>query len=214
MAQVPQYTLDKPINPVTIMVYDTAASGYKAYSFGSGGSGGNSSTLTAVAQDVTALPSFASGVSTFLESDKSNGALIVAQGNLNQNLDGVSAYQSNVLPVTGDSTMAYFRTGNLTNSFLTVKSSNGNLYSWNIINPNGSVAYVKFYNGPAGNLNTGTSNPIRTLLIPATSQLTHAVNGCSQYYFTGLSVLATSVLADQTNQAANSSALTFECQYK
>lgn len=206
------YTTEKLLNPSILMIYNAAEQRFEAWQ---GNATGTASSLTStVAFDVAALTSTASGNFLPLRSNMADGSLLVTQANTTYAYDSQSSYVSNVNPTTGDSSMSYFQATGLTNSAQTIKSSVGNLYGWSVVNNNAAISYVKLYQVPAGSVNTGTSVPIRKLAVAANSTLDIPVNGCSQRFFTGLSVLGTSTYADLTSQAAPSTQLYFECQYK
>lgn len=58
----------------------------------------------------------------------------------------------------------FFRATDLTNSAQTIKTSEGNVFGYNLINDTASIAYVKFYNADA---EVGTTTPALTVLVPA-----------------------------------------------
>jgi hypothetical protein len=89
----------------------------------------------------------------------------------------------------------------VTNTPRLVKSSSGNLFSWNIINTVGSVIYLKFFD-KATAPSVGTDTPILTISIPASSSIYLANSGISQYTFTnGLYIACTLNLVDTDNTA-------------
>lgn len=57
----------------------------------------------------------------------------------------------------------------LSNAAQVIKASAGQLYGYYIYNPNSSATFVHFYNTAAGSVTVGTTNPLFTLTIPATS---------------------------------------------
>ena len=48
-----------------------------------------------------------------------------------------------------------------------IKTTETNLYGYNIINPNTTAVYVKFYNLASGDVTVGTSAVFKTLYVPA-----------------------------------------------
>lgn len=61
-----------------------------------------------------------------------------------------------------------YRDDNLRTSVVTVNSEPADLYGWNIINPNSTAVYIKFYD-TTGSVTIGTTTVVKTLLIPGTS---------------------------------------------
>lgn len=57
----------------------------------------------------------------------------------------------------------------LTSTAQVVKASAGQLFGYYIYNPNSSAQFVHFYNTAAASVTVGTTNPLFTLTIPATS---------------------------------------------
>lgn len=60
-------------------------------------------------------------------------------------------------------------TGSITATATAVKASAGQVYGWYFYNPNASVAYVQFFNTAAASVTLGTTAPVYSLGIPATS---------------------------------------------
>ena len=60
-------------------------------------------------------------------------------------------------------------TGSITATATSVKGSAGQVYGWYFYNPNASVAYVQFFNTASGSVTLGTTAPVYSLGIPATS---------------------------------------------
>lgn len=57
----------------------------------------------------------------------------------------------------------------LTNAAQVIKASAGQLYGYFINNPNAAVSFVHFYNTAAASVTVGTTNPLFSLQLPATS---------------------------------------------
>src|SRR5712691_12463305 len=51
----------------------------------------------------------------------------------------------------------------------TVKSSAGNLYGWDIYNPNASVCFLQVFNATQANVTLGTTAPLFSIEVGATS---------------------------------------------
>jgi hypothetical protein len=60
-------------------------------------------------------------------------------------------------------------TGSITNTATAIKAAAGQVYGWYFYNPNASVAYVQFFNTAAASVTLGTTAPVYSLGIPATS---------------------------------------------
>jgi hypothetical protein len=60
-------------------------------------------------------------------------------------------------------------TGSITNTATSLKASAGQVYGWYFYNPNATVAYVQFFNTLVGSVTVGTTAPVYSLGIPATS---------------------------------------------
>jgi len=60
-------------------------------------------------------------------------------------------------------------TGSIAATKTDIKGSAGQVYGWYFYNPNASVAYVQFFNAAAASVTLGTTAPVYSLGIPATS---------------------------------------------
>jgi hypothetical protein len=60
-------------------------------------------------------------------------------------------------------------TGSIAATKTDIKGSAGQVYGWYFYNPNASVAYVQFFNTAAAGVTLGTTPPVYSLGIPATS---------------------------------------------
>lgn len=60
-------------------------------------------------------------------------------------------------------------TGSITNTATSLKASAGQVYGWYIYNPNASAVYVQFFNTLVGSVTVGTTAPVYSIGIPATS---------------------------------------------
>ena len=61
-----------------------------------------------------------------------------------------------------------YRDDSLRTSVVTIRSEPCDLFGWNIINPNSTAVYIKFYD-TTDTVTIGTTSVIKTLLIPAMS---------------------------------------------
>lgn len=106
-----------------------------------------------------------------------------------------------------------FRKTNLTNVAVGVKSSGGNVLGWNIINPNASAVYVKFFNKAFGSVVVGTDVPTLTLMIPANGSVYQQPDCVQQEFTTAISIATTTGLAD-TDNTAPGTAIHINVKYK
>lgn len=88
------------------------------------------------------------------------------------------------------------RKTNLDKTAFVLKASKGNLLGWNIINPNGSAIYVKFYDKAAASVNPATDVPVLTVMVPANSPVYVAPNAKQAEFATAMSMRACTGLAD------------------
>ena len=88
---------------------------------------------------------------------------------------------------------------NLTNVAYQVKVGDGNLLGWNIINPNGSAVYVKFYEDLIANVTVGTTTPKLTIAVPANSSVYVAPNCVQEFFLEGIVMAVTTGVADSDN---------------
>ena len=97
-----------------------------------------------------------------------------------------------------------YRDDNLRTSVVTVNSEPTDLYGWNIINPNSTAVYIKFYD-TTGTVTIGTTAVVKTLLIPGTSTVvlgTSTARGKSQMVVnSGLKMAVTTEMQDSGTTA-------------
>lgn len=93
------------------------------------------------------------------------------------------------------------RKTDLTNAAFAIKATAGNLLGWNIINPNASAVYVKFYNKVAGTVVVGTDLPLLTIMVKANDTFYQEANSVQREFSTAMSMRVTTVLADADNTA-------------
>jgi hypothetical protein len=102
----------------------------------------------------------------------------------------------------------------LTNTVVGATIAPCNLTGWNIINANTSDVYVKFFDVSSGTVTLGTTQPVKTLLVPSSSTIYLEHNKeISQYYFsTALSLVCVTGLA-VSNTTAPTTAIYIETYY-
>ena len=97
-----------------------------------------------------------------------------------------------------------YRDDNLRTSAVTINAAPSDLYGWNIINPNSTAVYIKFYD-TTGTVTIGTSTVRKTLLVPAMSTVvmgSSTARGQSQMVVnTGLKMAVTTEMADSGTTA-------------
>lgn len=80
-----------------------------------------------------------------------------------------------------------------------VKAGSGNIYALNLINPNTTPVYVKFYNVAAGSVVVGTTPVALTVAVPAGDSITPGIvfGSISPFFFsTAISFAVVTGLAD------------------
>jgi len=88
-------------------------------------------------------------------------------------------------------------TGSITNTATAVKASAGQVYGWYFYNPNASVAYVQFFNTAAASVTLGTTTPVYSLGIPATSGA-NVMMPCGIAHSTAIAIGVTTTRAGST----------------
>lgn len=110
------------------------------------------------------------------------------------------------LDTSGSNSPRVYRDTALTNVPVGIASSgitHIQLTGWNIINPNTSDVYVKFYDASSGTVTVGSTTVVKTLLIPANSTVYQEHNkDNTQYSFIGgMSFACVTGLADSSTTA-------------
>jgi hypothetical protein len=99
------------------------------------------------------------------------------------------------------------RQTNLTATPAQIKAGATELFAWNIINPNTTCSYIKFYDALAVNVVVGTTLPKLTLMVPPGNTVVPGAfymepSGVAHEVFaTGLTIAATAGLADNSTTA-------------
>lgn len=77
-----------------------------------------------------------------------------------------------------------------------IKDGEGNLYGYNLLNPNGSAVFCKFFDVDGG-ATVGTDDPVFTVQLPANSSVVVGVADLPQLHFTNrLEIAATGAIGD------------------
>lgn len=93
-------------------------------------------------------------------------------------------------------------TGSITNTAVAVDASAGTLWGYYFYNPNASVCYVQFWNTAQGSVTVGTTAPVLTLGIPATSAANVQL-AVGDAYSTAITIAATTARAGGTACGSN-----------
>jgi hypothetical protein len=101
-------------------------------------------------------------------------------------------------------------TGSIAATKTDVKTSAGQVYGWYIYNPNASVAYVQFFNATAANVTLGSTGPVYSIGIPATSAA-NVEFGNGIAHGTAISIAVTTTRAGSTGTG---STVDFNIYYK
>ncbi len=140
-------------------------------------------------------------------SDSLNVAIVDASGNQITSFgSSISALSTNA-PDT-------IRITNLTNAAQAIKASAGNLYGWNIINPNTTVVYVKFYNTAAASVLVGTTAVVLTIMVPASGSIYLEPSCIQQHFTTAIAVACVLNLADNDTTDPGASDIFIDVRYK
>lgn len=123
---------------------------------------------------------------------------------------------STSLSTGGSDAPKIYRDTALTNVVVGIATQQSDLIGWNIINPNSSTIYVKFYDvASSGTVTAGVTEPVKVLMVPANSTVYMEYNRHqSQYYFVnGICAISVTGLAD-SNTTAPTTATYVEIYYK
>jgi len=76
------------------------------------------------------------------------------------------------------------------------------VYGWYFYNPNASVAYVQFFNTASGSVTLGTTAPVYSLGIPATSAA-NVMMPCGVAHSTAITIAVTTTRAGSTSPGSS-----------
>lgn len=105
-----------------------------------------------------------------------------------------------------------FRSLSVASTAVSVKSSAGELWGFNIINLHTSDIYVKFYNIAAGSVNPASDVPVLTLLVPASGAV-FVEPGCRLHAFTTQIAIRAVTGSGDSNTTAPSTSPIIELKY-
>lgn len=109
--------------------------------------------------------------------------------------------------------LSIFRSLDLDETEEDVKTTAGQLYGYYFANTNAAARYLKFYNATAANVTVGTTTPVLTLYLPATSaghiSFTHGVA-----FDTAICAAATTGVADTDTGAPGANDVILNAFYK
>jgi hypothetical protein len=106
-----------------------------------------------------------------------------------------------VTPVGHTSGGLSVATGSIGNTVTSVKASAGQVYGWYFYNANASVAYVQFFNTATGSVTLGTTPPVYSLGIPASSGA-NVMMPIGIAHSTAITIAITTTRAGSTNTAS------------
>lgn len=151
--------------------------------------------------------------------DGSGGGQIGQMGNMVYNgstwdrvRGDTTGMDNHVVPKTSGG-LSIFRSIDLDETEEDVKTSAGQLYGWYIYNAASSVRYVKLYNATAASVTVGTTTPVMTIPIPATSGANvEFTNGIA--FSTAITAAATTGVADSDTGAPGANEVIVNLLYK
>lgn len=151
--------------------------------------------------------------------DGSGGGQIGQMGNMVYNgstwdrvRGDTTGMDNHIVPKTSGG-LSIFRSIDLDETEEDVKTSAGQLYGWYIYNAASSVRYVKLYNATAANVTVGTTTPVMTIPIPATSGANvEFTNGIP--FSTAITAAATTGVADSDTGAPGANEVIVNLLYK
>lgn len=121
-----------------------------------------------------------------------------------------SNLNATVIPVPSGSGGNSIATAALTNTATAVKGSAGQVYGYDIHNPNAAISYVQFFNVASGSVTVGTTAPIYSVGIPANGRVS-VEWGYGIAHSTAIAIAATTT---RTGSTAPGSALDVNVLYK
>lgn len=101
----------------------------------------------------------------------------------------------------------FYRNTALSNTAQQVKTSGGDIYGWNLVNPNATDVYVKLYDGLLSNVSVGTTAPKTIILVPAGAEEGHGLNFLpvsdrpQEEFLDRIVIASVTDLADNSNSA-------------
>jgi hypothetical protein len=106
-----------------------------------------------------------------------------------------------------------FRSIDLDESEEEIKDEPGKVYGYDVYNANAALRYLKFYNATAATVVVGTTVPVRTIPLPATSRIAyHLPVGIE--FSTAITVAATTGLADNDTGAPGANEVIVNIDYE
>jgi hypothetical protein len=151
--------------------------------------------------------------------DGSGGGQIGQMGNMVYNgstwdrVRGDTTGMDNHLVPKTTGGLTIFRSIDLDETEEEAKATAGQVYGWYIYNTASSVRYVKLYNATAANVTVGTTTPVMTIPIPATSGANvEFTNGIA--FSTAITAAATTGVADSDTGAPGANEVIINLLYK
>lgn len=106
-----------------------------------------------------------------------------------------------------------FRNTAVTNTAVAVKATAGQVWGWNIINPNATPVYLKVYDTAAAGVTVGVTTVVKTLMIPGMGSVFQEPNVAQLINSTAIAIACTTGLAD-ADAVAPGAAVHVEIKYK
>jgi hypothetical protein len=127
----------------------------------------------------------------------------------------VLASDQSSIPVTLPAVTAIsaFRNTAVTNAAVAVKASAGEVWGWNIINPNATPIYIKIYDTAAAGVTVGATAVVMTLMVPGSGAVFQEPNVAQLINSTAIAIAAVTGSAD-ADATAPGSAVLVEIKYK
>lgn len=113
----------------------------------------------------------------------------------------MSGNNSENYPAANDVSTActVFRSADQDNVATAVKTAEGNLYGFIVENPNGSKAYLQFYDTAAAGVTVGTTTPVLTVFVPANGATDCFPVVPLRHFSTAMTIAATTTAAGGTD---------------
>lgn len=155
--------------------------------------------MTIPANVLTALNSLATALETSaVDPDRQLDKIVplyyqtqVLRGEVGGGTGGVAAASPTWVPIAS--------LGSTKQAISTVAS---NLAAWNLINPNASAVYVKFYNASLASTTVGTTTPFHTLMVPASGSVVfQSPTNSFKQFSTAITIACVTGLADNDTTA-------------
>lgn len=120
---------------------------------------------------------------------------------------------ANLQARTGGGSVTIFRSLDLDETEEEIKATAGSLYGYYFANTNAAARYLKFYNATAANVSVGSTTPVLTFYLPATSA-GHISFAYGVTFDTAITAAATTGVADADTGAPSANDVILNAFYK